>query len=136
MTGRGQRGWLTKLVRYGFTGGLAAVVDLGGFAALLSADLLLPVAATLSFLTATVVNYMLSARFVFAARMSVRSYFRFLAFASLGLTTNVAVTILGDAAGLTPLLAKTLGIGIAFGVNFLLNLAFVFPQAGAQGTRS
>ncbi|MFN4129499.1 MAG: GtrA family protein [Paracoccaceae bacterium] len=124
----GERGWLTKLMRYGLTGGLAAIVDLGGFAILLALGMFLPVAATLSFLTATVVNYVFSARFAFGSVISLRGYLRFLVFASLGLVTNVAVTILADAAGLPPVLAKGVGIAIAFGVNFLLNLAFVFPK--------
>ena len=124
----GERGWLTKLVRYGLTGGLAAIVDLGGFAVMLALGTFLPVAATLSFLTATLVNYLLSASFVFGSVISPRGYLRFLVFASLGLITNVAVTILADAAGLPAVLAKLAGIAIAFGINFLLNLAFVFPQ--------
>jgi putative flippase GtrA len=129
MTTKPPRGWQAKLIRYGFTGGIAAFVDLGGFMALLSMGLLLPVAASLSFLAASVVNYMLSVHFVFSARMTIRAYLRFLMFASLGLVINVTVTIVADdAVGLSPLLAKSAGILIAFGVNFLLNLKFVFPE--------
>lgn len=124
----GAPGWLTKLMRYGLTGGLAAIVDLGGFSVMLALGMFLPVAATLSFLIATVVNYLLSASFVFENTISARGYLRFLMFASLGLLMNVAVTILADAAGLAAVMAKLVGIAIAFGGNFLLNLAFVFPQ--------
>ncbi len=133
MTTKVQRGWLTKLVRYGFTGGFAAVVDLGGFAALLSAGLVLPFAASLSFLAATVVNYILSAHFVFVSRMTIRAYLRFLMFASLGFVTNVVITVVAaNAIGLNPALAKTAGIVIAFGINFLLNLNFVFLKNEAD----
>jgi putative flippase GtrA len=129
MTTKPPRGWQAKLIRYGFTGGIAALVDLGGFMALLSMGLLLPVAASLSFLAASVVNYMLSVHFVFSARMTIRAYLRFLMFASLGLVINVTVTIVADdAVGLSPVLAKSAGILIAFSVNFLLNLKFVFPE--------
>lgn len=125
---KGKGGSLTKLMRYGLTGGLAAIVDLGGFAATLALGMSLPIAATLSFLTATVVNYLLSASFVFGSVISPWGYLRFLVFAGLGLLTNVAITIVADAVGLPAVLAKLAGIAIAFGVNFLLNLAFVFPQ--------
>lgn len=121
------RGWPSKLMRYGLTGGLAAVADLGGFAVLLASGMSLPAAATLSFLIATVINYLLSSHFAFQTTISFRGYMRFLTVASLGLGLNVATTILADASGLPALLAKLVGITVAFGVNFLLNLSFVFP---------
>ncbi|CAM3342573.1 GtrA family protein [Paracoccus nototheniae] len=122
------RGWLAKLMRYGFTGGLAAFVDLAGFAILLGAGVVLPAAAFLSFMFATVVNYGFSARFAFASPISISGYFRFLIFAAIGLVTNVAITILFDAAGLPSVRAKLAGIAVAFGVNFVLNLTYVFAQ--------
>ena len=115
-------------MRYGLTGGLAAVADLGGFAVLLASGASLPIAATLSFLTATVVNYLLSARFAFGAAISVRGYLRFLMMASLGLVVNVGTTVLAEKAGLPAILAKVVGIAVAFGINFMLNLALVFPR--------
>lgn len=123
----GGRAWPAKLLRYGLTGGLAAVVDLGGFAVLHAAGVPLAPAAALSFLVATVVNYLLSAAFAFGAPISLRGYLRFLGVAALGLVVNVGVTVLADALGVPPVLAKLAGIGVAFGVNFLLNLVLVFP---------
>lgn len=125
----GGRGWPATLLRYGLTGGLAAVVDLGGFAMLLATGVPLALAAALSFLVATVVNYLLSAAFAFGAAISLRGYLRFLAVAALGLVVNVGVTVLADALGVPPVLAKLVGIGVAFFVNFLLNLVLVFPRA-------
>jgi putative flippase GtrA len=126
------RGWQAKLVRYGLTGALAAVVDVVGFAILLASDLALPLAAALSFLAATVVNYLLSAQFAFGAKISARGYLRFLAIAGLGLVVNVIATILAAAAGLPAVLAKFVGILIAFGINFLLNLILVFPRSAQR----
>ena len=58
---------LSQVVRYGLTGGAAAVVDLGLFSALCPAVLPVAPAATVSFLCAAVVNYVLTAKFVFKA---------------------------------------------------------------------
>mgnify|MGYP005846401131 CR=1 FL=1 len=125
---RASRAWPAKLMRYGVTGGLAAIVDLGGFVGLVALGMFLPVAAILSFFVATLVNYGLSARFVFGSGPSIRSYLRFLLFAGFGLIINVASTILADFAGLPPALAKLVGIAVAFGINFLFNLVYVFPH--------
>lgn len=123
-----RRGWSTKLARYGLTGGAAAVVDLGGFALLLGSGVPLPLAATLSFLIATVVNYLLSAGFAFGAPISAQGYLRFLSVACLGLVMNVGITVVVGATGTAPALAKAAGILVAFGVNFLLNLTLVFAS--------
>ena len=48
-----------KLARYLFTGGAAAVVDIGGFAALSSVHMPLILAAVCSFGVATTVNFFL-----------------------------------------------------------------------------
>ena len=93
----------------------------------------LAMAAVLSFLAATVVNYILSARFAFGAAISSRGYLRFLAAASLGLAINVGTTVLASRLGAALLLAKLLGIAVAFVINFAINLTLVFP--GAQSLR-
>lgn len=121
------RGVLSKLVRYGVTGGIAAIVDAGGFALLLAAGLAVAVAGTLSFCAAAVVNYALSSRFVFAHGASARGFALFFVAALIGLSVNLGVTLLGVyAVGLPPIVAKILGIGTAFLVNFGLNLLVVF----------
>lgn len=116
-----------KFIRYIFVGGLAACVDLGLFLALLGTGSPLVPTAIVSFLVAAVVNYRLSAWFVFAVPASARAFGRFMLFAVLGLTINAGVTVLGvQAAGLPAGIAKIAGIGIAFIFNFLCNALIVF----------
>jgi len=125
---------LKQLVLYGGTAGTAAVVDIGGFALLNDAGVSLVLAAALSFMVATVCNYFLTARFVFDAGISWRGYGKFLSAASLGFLINVGVTtIAASMFGLLPVLAKTVGVGIAFFANFALNALFVFkPKTPAE----
>lgn len=123
----------SRLVRYGMTGGSAAVVDLGLFSLL--CPILLPVAtaATLSFVCAAIVNYGLTTIFVFNEKFGAGRFAKFLAFAVVGLVFNVCVTVLVASATPAPLpLAKAVGIGTAFLFNFWLNSAFVFGP-GASG---
>ena len=116
--------------RYLLTGGSAAVVDIGVFAAELRAGLPLIPAATLSFLVATVVNYLLASRFVFHRAATVRRYFVFLAAASLGLVINVALTtVLVAHTPLPPIPAKIISIGVTFVFNFAVNALLVFRHA-------
>ena len=126
---------LSQLIRYGMTGGAAAVVDLGVFSALCPAVLSVASAATLSFALAAVVNYALTTVFVFQAAFGIQKFLKFFAFAMVGLVFNVTVTVL--VASLTPApppLAKAIGIGIAFLFNFWLNAAFVFARERSAGT--
>jgi putative flippase GtrA len=123
------RDFVSKLLRYGVTGGIAAVVDAGGFALLVSAKLSIVVAGCLSFCIAALVNYSLSSRFVFDREATLRGLAAFTAAALIGLMVNVGVTLLGVfTMGLPPLAAKLMGIGTAFIVNFLINLRFVFHR--------
>lgn len=126
---------LGQLIRYGGTAGTAAVVDLAGFAMLERTELNVAPAAALSFLIATVVNYGLTARFVFRSPTSIRGYWRFLAAAAAGFGMNVGITVLAIwYFDMHPVPAKTLGIGLAFFANFLLNLLFVFRPKDADGS--
>jgi putative flippase GtrA len=130
------RSMLAKLMGYGVTGGIAAIVDAGGFALLLRAGLGVAAAATASFCTAAVVNYVLSSRFVFAGRTSAQGFALFFVVALIGLTVNLGVTLAGVYwVGLPPLMAKIAGIGVAFLVNFALNLRIVFRPSGAAAPR-
>ena len=113
--------------RYLLTGGTAAVVDICGFALGLRAGLPIIPAATLSFLAGALVNYLLSSRFVFRQRRSVRAYLLFLAVATLGLVLNVTLTTLIAAhTPLPPVAAKIVAIAISFVFNFTLNVLIVF----------
>lgn len=120
-----------KLVRYFFTAGAAAVVDIGGFALLCLTPLPVAVSAVTSFCAATVVNYLLSSRYAFHRAPSLRGFGLFFAAAVGGLVVNVSVTLLGTVClGIAPVLSKVIGVGMAFLVNFWLNLRIVFaPRA-------
>lgn len=119
---------VAHLPGYFVTGGIAAIVDIGGFALLAPTGLPTPAAASLSFLAAAVVNYLLSARLVFRHPVSARHFGRFLAAALVGLAINVSVTTLLFERGLAPVLAKTGGVGIAFFANYLLVALVVFRR--------
>lgn len=116
-----------RVLRYAMTGGAAAVVDLGGFVLLQALGLPLAPAAAMSFGVAALVNFALTARFVFGAAPTRRRLAGFLLGALVGLGVNTSVTVL--AAGLLGLpgwAAKAAGIGVAFGVNYLVNARLVF----------
>ena len=81
----------------------------------------------LSFCVAALVNYRLTGRFVFSQDATTRGFALFLLAALVGLTVNVGVMLAGVMLfGLWPLAAKIVGIGVAFVVNFFLNMHFVF----------
>lgn len=123
--------------RYLLTGGAAAIVDAGLFWLLTANDMPTPPAALFSFLIATLVNYGLSSRYVFASAPSLRSYAKFLAGAGLGLVLNVSITsVLSARLGVAPPLAKIIAIGITFVFNFLVNAFFVFHKAPAADAAS
>jgi putative flippase GtrA len=130
------RALLAKLIGYGVTGGIAAIVDAGGFALLLHLGLGVAAAGTASFCTAAVVNYALSSRFIFAGRASPKGFFLFFGVALIGLAINLGITLTGVYwLGLPPLLAKIAGIGAAFLVNVALNLRIVFRPSGEAAPR-
>jgi putative flippase GtrA len=109
------------------TGGIAAVVDAGGFVLLVHAKLSIVVASCLGFYIAALINYNLTSRFVFNCEATLRGFLQFMAAALIGLTVNIGVTFAGVfTMGLPPLAAKLMGIAIAFIVNFLINLRIVF----------
>ncbi|MDB5964712.1 MAG: putative rane protein [Polaromonas sp.] len=119
---------------YLVVGGLAAVVDIGLFhlltrgqegSALLQGVL---VPAVLSFCVAAVVNYLLSALWVYRRQWrSLRRAAMFLLFAVVGLCINAGATWwLAHALPILPTLAKIGGVGVAFIANFLMNTFIVF----------
>ena len=116
-----------KLVGYFFTAGAAAVVDVGGFVLLSHRGLPILVAATGSFLVAVIVNYILSSRFVFRSPISGRGFLLFASAALVGLAVNVGVTFIAATYfALLPALAKIVGVGTAFLVNFTVNTKLLF----------
>jgi putative flippase GtrA len=127
------KGTALKLVRYFCTAGVAAIVDVGGFAALSLTPLPIPVSAVISFCVATVVNYLLTSRFAFHRAPTLPGYGLFFVSALGGLLVNVTLTTAGSLyLGIAPVLAKILGVGAAFLVNFWLNLRVVFRDQGSM----
>jgi putative flippase GtrA len=119
--------FLSKLLAYAVTGGIAAVVDAGGFALLVDAKLSIAVAGVLSFCIAALVNYSLTSRFVFNREATSHGFVLFLSAALVGLSINMGITLIGVfTLGLPPIAAKLTGIATAFLVNFLINLHIVF----------
>jgi putative flippase GtrA len=119
-----------KFMRYILTGGLAACVDLGGFVLLVSAGTQIGLAAAISFVIAAIVNFRLTASFVFQTKGDLRRFWLFLLFAVIGLALNTGVTVAGvTVAGLAPAFAKIVGIGVAFLFNFAFNALIVFRPA-------
>ena len=118
-----------QLARYLLTGGLAAVVDIGLFAILHRLGWPIAWAATMSFCLAAAVNYLLTARFVFATRSTVSHFGLFFVVALVGLGINVAVTVaLATGPGVMPELAKIGAVGVAFLANFSMNKFIVFRR--------
>lgn len=121
-----------KFIGYFLTGGLAAVVDAGGFAVLNHLNVSILPAAIISFCAAAVVNYQLSSRYVFNHSPTQKQFYKFFLVALIGLAVNVSITYwLVQTMALAPVLAKIIAIGIAFFVNFLLNLLIVFKPKGS-----
>ena len=126
---RSERRFVSKLTRYIGTGGVAAVIDIGGFWLLDRLRVTLPLAATTSFCVAAVVNYLLSSRLVFNRSLTWRGFILFFSVALIGLCVNVGVTVVGFREfHLLPALAKITAVGIAFIINFTLNLTVVFKR--------
>jgi len=118
---------ISKFSGYIVTGGIAAVVDLGGFRLLIASGFPLIASAILSWLTAAVVNYNLTSRFVFKQAPNRQRGLVFLLAAAVGLSVNAGMTTLcAQYFGAVPVLAKFIGIGTAFLFNFLLNVLVVF----------
>lgn len=123
------RNFFIKFLRYFFTGGAAAIVDAVGFALLHQLRINSFTAAVASFSVAAIVNFLLTSKFVFRQRATGKRFTLFLVAAFFGLTINVGITMLTIIYfDIDPRLAKIVGIGAAFFINFLLNLCFVFRK--------
>jgi putative flippase GtrA len=111
-----------KLVRYLFTGGTAAIVDIGGFGLLSFLQTPIIVAAACSFCMAMVVNFLLTSRWVFRAAATGQAFAFFLMGALFGLLVNVALTSVGVIyLDLPRIFAKTIAVGATFLLNFWIN---------------
>ena len=116
-----------KCVRYFFTGGVAAIVDVGIFSALTGLGFAVLPSAAISFSVAAVTNYILTCHFVFRRSAALSHFLMFFCVAVIGLVVNVGITVLASRYFLIPpVMAKIVGIGTAFLLNLFLNARFVF----------
>lgn len=123
------RDLIAKFLGYFLTGGFAAIIDIGGFALLLTTKIAVGPAAAASFCVAILVNFQLISRFVFKQNATARRFFFYLLGALVGLVVNVGITVAGtDFLALPEIAAKIFGVGTAFLVNFALNVAVVFRK--------
>ncbi len=126
-----------QIVRYFFVGGVAAVVDIAVFAALINLlDVHYLVAGVAGFLLATGVNYVLSVRHVFAAgaRFSRRKeLLAVYAVSAVGLLWHQAALYAGvEMLGMNVYAAKIGAIALVFFWNFFLRKHFVFAPAARK----
>lgn len=118
-----------RFFRYFVAGGLAAIVDAGGFALLSHVGIEILVAASISFIVAAVVNYQISCRYVFNSKPIGNVFVKFLMIASLGMLVNVAITMaIIHSWAVLPVVAKVIAITITFIINFFLNNYIVFTN--------
>lgn len=120
---------LGRFGRYLVSGGGAAIVDLGGFIALIEFGAPVGAAAVASFGVALLVNFGLSTFFAFRTAPTLRRFILFAVFALIGLTINSSTTIALVAVGAVPWIGKIGGIGVAFLFNFSINHFLVFRPA-------
>ena len=118
-----------KFKRFFVTGGISSIVDTSVFSLLIFEGIRDPIAAIISFCLAAIVNFILTSHFVFAMEKTGNRFISFMIFAIIGLLINVNITIMGIYYfGLMPVIAKILGIGVAFPFNFFMNAYFVFRK--------
>jgi putative flippase GtrA len=124
-----------QLFRYLLTAGAAAIIDIGGFAFLSAIHVPVMLAAACSFLMATVVNFFLSARWVFGAPANARGYRLFLSGAMFGALVNVTLTTVGvTSPDLPRIVAKMAAVAVTFMVNFWINALVVFRNKDRKFT--
>ncbi len=120
---------IAKFGRYLLTGGIAALVDAGGFALLEAVNMAVPLAAATSFCVAAAVNFQMTSRFVFEKNATSARFALFFACALIGLVVNVTATLTAITyLNLPSIAAKIAGIGMAFMLNFSLNVGIVFRK--------
>ncbi len=121
-----------KFWLYFAVGGICALLDWALFALFLyGADLHYLISATISFIIATGVNYVLSVKYVFeTGRRSRGEQLVLVYFASgVGILINLAVLSgLIEFVGLHPMVAKLAGTASAFGWNFGARYYWIFDR--------
>jgi putative flippase GtrA len=122
---------ILQVALYLVVGGICFCVDVGGFVALRYWQLPVLPASAASFVTATLVNYLLCCAFVFrSGRFSRREEVsRLFVIAVVGLGLNsAAVWLLAGVLGVDPTLAKILAVFPVFAWNYLGRRSIVFAS--------
>lgn len=125
---------LVNFFAYFAVGGVAALVDIGGFMTLTAVfGIRWFLAALMSFVVAATVNYFLSIRFAFSSGVRFRRHHEFMlvvAVSAIGLFFNQLVLwVLIGGAGLARLPAKVSATGIVFLWNYSARQNFIFSAA-------
>lgn len=125
---------LNQFFRYFLVGGSAALLDWGMFALLaIYGSLHYLIAATISFLLATLLNYVLSIKFVFQSgvRFSKQRELSLVFLVSgLGLAIHhLGLSLMLEIFALPLMVAKITATGIVFFWNFLLRQKIIFRHA-------
>jgi len=125
-----------KLYKYILVGGSAAIVDISFFLLLnkfLTTHYL--VNASISFLIATLVNYILCVKFVFNSKQQYSTHTEILfiyLISAIGLFIHHTLLFSGfELLGLPMIIAKLFAMGIAFIWNFLSRKHIVFKEVAA-----
>lgn len=126
-----------RAVRYLVVGGISALADIAALVLLREiAGIALGVAAGLAWAVGVAVNYALSARITFRARMSGCSARRYL----LLLLTNVVVTVVAveglAVLGVPYLVTKAVALGLLALLNYVAYARWVFSPSGQPGQTS
>jgi putative flippase GtrA len=118
--------------RYFVVGGVSALADWAVFALMLYVfELHYLLAATVSFILATALNYLLSVRYVFGNGRRDRNQRIFLLYAVsiVGVGFNLGLLTVGiNFLDLHPMLSKVLATGAVFGWNFVARYYLVFQK--------
>ncbi|HSA79715.1 MAG TPA: GtrA family protein [Geminicoccaceae bacterium] len=120
---------LVQFTRYGLSGGAAAATHLAVLVVLIELAASPPIlASVLGFACATVVNYALQHRFVFARSRGHASYFpRYLAVTLATMTLNTLLFwTLSSGIGIHYLASQVITIGVIVPINFAANRSFTF----------
>ena len=128
-----QSGFWTKLLRYGFSSGLALLVDIGLMLLLTQwFGIYYLVAAAVGFSTGCLVTWVLSVSYVFndqSKRAAGQNLLLFILVGVLGLGLNHIILFVGvDLLQIGLLFAKGLSAALVFWFNFFLRGAYVFKD--------
>ena len=122
--------WMQFLL-YLVVGGLSSCVDVGGFWLLVTMSVPLLAASVMSFIAATMLNYILSYQVAFVRGLHTPSseLVRFWLVSLFGLAMNTLIVwLVVGVLGATPVAGKLIALPIVLGWNFIGRRLFVFHR--------